>query len=252
MPQWPRKGGDLVDSVNRADGHERVGFRGFRAVERPSVEVVHRLAAYAPPDLSDAMHGGYTLDPKIRPLYPFPGRIAGPAVTVAVPRGAFNIIKFGMQQTREGDVLVINAWGLGTFAVWGGNVSRGMKRRGVLGVIIDGAARDPGEAEAIEFPVFARSQATATPPLEGPGEVNVPVACGNVVVHPGDIIVADANGIVAVPPAASEWVLRQVADLKQRHARIQPVLERGDITNIDIITAALIKEGFMIDGRLGD
>jgi len=218
-------------------------------VKRPSADLVRRLAAYAPPDLSDAMNGGYTLDPSIRPLYPFRGRIAGPAVTVAVPRGAFNVIKFGMQQTREGDVMVINAWGLNTFAVWGGNVSRGMKRRGVAGVIIDGAARDPEEAESIEFPVFARSQATATPPLEGPGEVNVPVACGNVVIHPGDIIVADANGIVSIPPAAAEWVLQQVADLKQRHARIQPVLERGEVTSIDTITETLVKQGFVIDGR---
>ena len=236
-------------SIHARDGKEHLGFRGFRTVERPSVDLVRRLAAYAPPDLSDAMNGGYTLDPSIGPLYPFRGRIAGPAVTVAVPRGAFNVIKFGMQQTREGDVMVINAWGLNTFAVWGGNVSRGMKRRGVAGVIIDGAARDPEEAESIEFPVFARSQATATPPLEGPGEVNVPVACGHVVIHPGDIIVADANGIVSIPPASAEWVLQQVADLKQRHARIQPVLERGEVTSIDTITESLVKQGFVIDGR---
>jgi len=236
-------------SIHARDGKEHLGFRGFRTVERPSADLVRRLAAYAPPDLSDAMNGGYTLDPSIGPLYAFRGRIAGPAVTVAVPRGAFNVIKFGMQQTREGDVMVINAWGLNTFAVWGGNVSRGMKRRGVAGVIIDGAARDPEEAESIEFPVFARSQATATPPLEGPGEVNVPVACGHVVIHPGDIIVADANGIVSIPPASAEWVLQQVADLKQRHARIQPVLERGEVTSIDTITEALVKQGFVIDGR---
>jgi 4-hydroxy-4-methyl-2-oxoglutarate aldolase len=238
-------------SIHDRDGREQLGFRGFRTVERPSADLVRRLASYAPPDLSDAMNGGYTLDPSIGPLYSFRGRIAGPAVTVAVPRGAFNVIKFGMQQTREGDVMVINAWGLNTFAVWGGNVSRGMKRRGVAGVIIDGAARDPEEAESIEFPVFARSQATATPPLEGPGEVNVPVACGHVVIHPGDIIVADANGIVSIPPASAEWVLQQVADLKQRHARIQPILERGEVTSIDTITEALVKQGFMIDGRSG-
>ena len=241
-----------MDSINRMDGRERVGFRGFRTVKRPSADLVRRLVAYAPPDLSDAMNGGYTLDPRIRPLYPFQGRIAGPAVTVAVPRGAFNIIKFAMQQTREGDVLVVNAWGLDTIAVWGGNVSRGMKRRRVAGVIIDGAARDPEEAAAVGFPVFARSQATATPPLEGPGEVNVPVACGNVVVNPGDIIVADANGIVIVPPMAAEWVLQQVADLKQRHAKIQPVLERGDVTSIDVIMEGLIKQGFVIDGHAAE
>ena len=60
---------------------------------------------------------------------------------------------------------------------------------------------------------------------------------------------ADANGIVSIPPASAEWVLQQVADLKQRHARIQPVLERGEVTSIDTITEALVKQGFVIDGR---
>jgi regulator of RNase E activity RraA len=195
------------------------------------------------------MNGAQTIDPRIRPLYPLPQRIAGPAITVAVPRGAFNIIKFGMQQTQPGDVMVVNAWGISAYAVWGGNVSKGMRHRGVAGVIIDGAARDPEEAEAVGFPVFARAQATATPPLDGPGEVNLPVACGGVVVNPGDIIVADTNGIVVVPPAAAAWVLRQVADLKHRHAKAQAVLERGEVTAIDAIVDSLRKQGFAIDGE---
>lgn len=238
-----------MDSGNHTPAVEHVGFRGIRTIPRPSPDLVHRLAEYAPPDLSDAMNGAHTLDPRIRPLYAFRRRIAGPAVTVAVPRGAFNIIKFGMQQTQPGDIMVINAWGISTFAIWGGNVSKGMQRRGVAAVVIDGAARDPEEAEAVGFPVFARAQATATPPLDGPGEVNVPVACGGVVVNPGDIMVADANGIVAVPPAAAAWVLRQVADLKQRHAKIQAVLERGEVTGIDAIVDSLGKQGFAIDGE---
>jgi regulator of RNase E activity RraA len=163
-----------------------------------------------------------------------------------VPRGAFNVIKFGMQQTQPGDVMVVNAWGIDAFAVWGGNVSKGMQRRGIAGVVIDGAARDPEEAEAVDFPVFARHQATATPPLDGPGEVNVPVACGGVVVHPGDIVVADTNGIVVIPPDAAEWVLRQAEGLKERHARVQPVLERGEVTAIDGIVDSLRTQGFAI------
>ncbi len=77
-----------------------VGFRGFTVVPRASPDVIRRLAAYAPPDLSDVMNGSYTVSPAIHPLYPLAGRIAGPAVTVAVPRGAFNVIKFAMEQTR--------------------------------------------------------------------------------------------------------------------------------------------------------
>lgn len=152
-----------------------------------------------------------------------------------------------MEQTQPGDVLVVNAWGLKTFAVWGGNVSKGMQRRRIAGVIIDGAARDPEEAQGVGFPVFARAQATASPPLDGPGEVNVPVACGSIVVRPGDIIVADTNGVVVVPYDAGEWVLQQVADLKAKHAKIQPVLERGDVTNIAAIIEGLRGQGFAVD-----
>ncbi|MGH2406322.1 MAG: RraA family protein [bacterium] len=224
-----------------------IGFRGFTEVPRPPVDIVRRLAEYAPPDLSDVMRGAYTLDPAIRPIWPFAGRIAGPAVTVTVPQGSLNPIKFAMQQTRPGDIMVVNARGNTAFAVWGGNVSKGMKRRGALGVIIDGAGRDPEEAQAAGFPIFARAQATASPPYEGPGEVNVPVACGGVVIRPGDIIVADLNGVVAVPQDAAEWVLQQAVELRRRFAAIQPVLERGEVTNIANITQGLEQQGFVID-----
>lgn len=230
---------------------EAIGFRGFTEIVRPPPDLVRRLADYAPPDLSDVMRGTHTLDPAIRPLYPFTGRIAGPAVTVAVPQGSLNPIKFAMSLTRSGDVLVVNARSIQAFAVWGGNVSKGMRHRGVAGVVIDGAARDPDEAQAVGFPVFARAQATAGPPTEGPGEVNVPVACGGVVVHPGDIIVADTNGIVAVPQEAAVWVLAQVGDLRTRFAAIQPLLERGEVTGIDALTARLRRQGFLIDGTTG-
>ncbi len=228
-----------------------IGFRGFTEVVRPPADIVRRLAEYAPPDLSDVMRGAYTLDPAIRLIWPFAGRIAGPAVTVTVPQGSLNPIKFAMQQTRPGDIMVVNARGIASFAVWGGNVSKGMKRRGTLGVVIDGAGRDPEEAQAVDFPIFARAQATASPPYDGPGEVNVPVACGGVVVSPGDIIVADQNGIVAVPQNAAEWVLEQVAELRSRFAAIQPILEKGEVTSIAAITQGLAERGFAIDGRTG-
>lgn len=79
-----------------------LGFRGFTAVSRPAADLVARLADYPPPDLSDVTKGAYTLDPAIRPLWPFVGRIAGPAVTVVVPQGSLNPIKFAMEQVRPG------------------------------------------------------------------------------------------------------------------------------------------------------
>jgi regulator of RNase E activity RraA len=224
-----------------------LGARGFTQIARPSTDLIRRLAAYAPPDLSDVTRGAYTLDPAIRPIWPFAGRIAGPAVTVVVPQGSLNPIKFAMAQTRPGDVMVVNARGVGAYAVWGGNVSKGMKRRGVLGVIIDGAGRDPEEAQAVDFPIFARWQATGSPPYDGPGEINVPIACGGVVVRPGDIVVADVNGVVCVPQDAAEWVAREAAELRARFDRIQPILERGEVTGIDAIIKGFQAQGFAID-----
>lgn len=227
-----------------------IGTRAYTAVPRPAADVVKRLGEYPPPDLSDVTRGVYTLDPAIHPLWPFTGRIAGPAVTVVVPHGSLNPIKFAMEQVRPGDVMVVNARGISAYAMWGGNVSKGMKHRGCAGVIIDGAARDPEEAQAVGFPVFSRTQATSAPPNDGPGEINVPVACGGVVVRPGDIIVADRNGVIAIPQEAAEWVLAQVADLKARFAKIQPVLERGEVTSIAAITDGLRRQGFAIDGQV--
>jgi 4-hydroxy-4-methyl-2-oxoglutarate aldolase len=226
--------------------HTDVGFRAFTAIERPDADLVRRLAAYAPPDLSDAMYGGYTMDPAIRPLYGFARRVAGPAITAAVPRGANDVVRFAITQAARGDILVVNAWGQRSFAVCGGNLTRIMQRRGVAGAVIDGPARDPEEAEELEFAIFTRGQATAAPPLEGTGEVNVPVACGGIVVNPGDIIVADPNGIVAVPRRSAEWVLKRAGELHERAAKLQPVRERGQVPNIEAVVDAMKGRGLVV------
>ncbi len=223
-----------------------VGFRAFTGIERPHQDLVQHLAAYAPPDLSDAMNGGYTLTPEIRPLYAFAQRIAGPATTVSVPRGANDVVRFAIDQAMPGDVLVINAWGQQSFAVCGGNLTRIMQRRGLAGAVIDGTARDPEEAADLEFAIFARGQATVAPPLEGTGEVNVPVACGGAVVNAGDIIVADANGIVVVPQHSAHWVLERAAELHERQVTLQPIRERGEVPNIAAVLDAMKRRGFVM------
>ncbi len=227
-------------------GQVGVGFRAFTGIERPDQELVRRLSAYAPPDLSDAMNGGYTVTPEIQPLSASTRRVAGPAITVAVPRGANDVVRFAIDQALPGDVLVINAWGQRSFAVCGGNLARIMQRRGLAGAVIDGTARDPGEAAELEFAIFARGQATVAPPLEGTGEVNVPVACGGAVVNAGDIIVADANGIVVVPQHSAHWVLERVAELHERQDKLQPIRERGEVPNIAPVVDAMKRRGFVV------
>jgi regulator of RNase E activity RraA len=148
-----------------------------------------------------------------------------------------------MEQTQAGDVLVINARGVLNGALVGGNVCRGLVHRGLAGLIADGAVRDASEIQQDGLPTFARGITTVMGPIDGPGEVNVPIACGGVVVNPGDIVVADEDGIVVVRPSEAEEVLAETAKLEASHEAVQPILLRGEVTNIAKIERALREQG---------
>ena len=220
-----------------------VGFRVYRGCARPDPSLIARFAAFHSADLSDAMNRAGTMDRGILPVFtPIP-RIVGPAVTVSAPTGAFKIVKIGMEQTQRGDVLVVNARGVVNGALIGGNVARGLLHRGLAAFISDGAVRDGSEIREDGLPTFARGVTTVMGPIDGPGEVNVPIACGGVVVNPGDIIVADEDGIVAIHPDEAEEILKATAELVASHDAIQPVLLRGEVTNIANIEKSLREQG---------
>lgn len=219
------------------------GFRVYTKVERPDKELVQRFAAHNSADLSDALFKGSTMSGEIKQVYQPMKQVVGTAITVSLPTGALTMLKEAVQQTQPGDVLVVNAYGNPTTAIIGANICRGMLHRGVVGMIVDGAIRDVSDMQADGFPMLARSIATGAGAADGPGEVNVPIACGSIVVHPGDIIVADADGIVAIRPADAEDVLERVAKLEAGFAAIQPVLLRGEVTNIENIEKKLREDG---------
>jgi regulator of RNase E activity RraA len=224
-----------------------IGFRVVTEIQRPPAELSALVGAHRSCDLSDAMNRAGTMV-GIRPVYLPVRAVAGPAVTVSVPAGGINMVKLGIEQARPGDVLVVSAQGDSTYALMGGNISIGMQARGLAAFIVDGAVRDVSELRELDFPTFARSVATAAADLGGPrGEVNVPIACGGVVVNPGDIVVADEDGIVVVPPGHAETVAAAADALHQAHARAREVLRTGAVTAIDAITAAYREQGLTFD-----
>jgi 4-hydroxy-4-methyl-2-oxoglutarate aldolase len=220
-----------------------VGFRMATHIERPEVGLVDQFVGLHSCDISDVANRAGTMV-GIRPVYvPIPAAV-GVAVTVSIPAGGVNLVKLAMEQTLPGDVLVVSARGDTTCAVWGGNLTRGLRSRGVRGLIIDGAVRDVTEIRADGFPVFARGVATAIGPVDASaGEINVPIACGGVVVNPGDIIVADEDGIAVVSPASSVEVLDGVRRLMAQHDSVQQILLRGEVTHIAEITAGFMSAG---------
>jgi 4-hydroxy-4-methyl-2-oxoglutarate aldolase len=214
-----------------------VGHRVIRSISRPEAEFVEHLGACFSADLADAMKKSGAVSREIKPLYhPMP-RIAGPAVTASLPTSAFSMAKIAMDQCQAGDVLVLNAYGDINHALLGGHIGHALKVRGLAGVIVDGAVRDVTDLQQEGLPIFARGTAVIVGGHEGPGEVNVPIACGGVVVNPGDIIVADEDGIVVVPRDEAEHVLEAVRALKQNHDAADVVYGRGMFPGIDKLEA---------------
>ena len=186
-----------------------LGLRIYRSIERPDAADIARLAAAGPCEISDVARGAGTADGAIRQLYAPMPVIAGPAITVDLTPGDGMLLRAAIDVAQPGDVIVVNAHGDVTRAILGGFIAMHMVHRGVRALIVDGAVRDITEFQELGLPVMARGITPRSGTTAGGwGEVNVPIACGGVVVHPGDAVIGDHEGLVVVP---RRWV-RMVAD----------------------------------------
>jgi 4-hydroxy-4-methyl-2-oxoglutarate aldolase len=178
------------------------------SIDRPSPETVARFAKLAPTALADFLELESVMRHAIRPLWPGTARIAGPAFTVRTARHDNLMLHAAIYRAEPGDVIVVEA-GDEEMAVAGGNVCAVAQRHGVAGFVVDGVVRDVAEARANGFPLFARGISPIPAGKEGPGEINGRISCGGVTVNPGDVVVADEEGIVVVPRGRAEEVLRK-------------------------------------------
>jgi regulator of RNase E activity RraA len=162
------------------------------------------------------------MDPGIQMRTGLP--LCGPAVTV-MTRPADNLmIHKAMEIAAPGDVIVVNTSGNTTSAVFGELMGNSAVAARLGGVVIDGAIRDVAGLAALGLPAFSRTVSAGGCDKDGPGEINVPIACGNTVVAPGDIVVGDEDGIAVVPLGEAEDVLALVQALMQREvARIAEI-----------------------------
>jgi regulator of RNase E activity RraA len=189
--------------------------------------------------LSDNMHrniGTVGLHP-----YHRPGKttMAGTAVTARSRAGDNLTYLRALEFCRPGDVLVIDAGGDLNNAGVGGILSFYAASIGVVGVVIDGALRDVAEIRERDFPVYARGVTHRGPYKDGPGEINVPISVGGMVVNPGDIVVGDQDGLLAIPqPGIEELIEKARAHLEAEAKTIQAMKEgRWDRSFIDALEA---------------
>ncbi|MBP2414665.1 regulator of RNase E activity RraA [Arthrobacter stackebrandtii] len=163
----------------------------------------------SPTDVADQVARSQVLSPALHPLWSG-ARLSGPAYTVRCAPGDNLMLHAAIHRAPAGSVLVVDG-GDASHAVAGGNVCAVAHRRGIAGMVIDGAIRDVSEIRGLGFPVFARAVVPKPGVKAVPLPLQEPVTCGGVLVYPGDFIVADEEGIVAVPAADVGAVMDAVA-----------------------------------------
>jgi RraA family protein len=214
-------------------------IRKVPSAPQADAKVIAALREIPVAALSDNMHrniGTVGLHP-----YHRPGKqtMAGTAVT-ARSRGGDNLTYLrALEFCRPGDVLVIDAGGDLNNAVVGGILSFYAASAGLAGVVIDGALRDVAEIRERDFPVYARGVTHRGPYKDGPGEINVPVSVGGMVVNPGDVVVGDQDGLLAIPQQGIEELIEKaIAHLQAEARTIQAMKEgRWDRSFIDALEA---------------
>lgn len=146
-------------------------------------------------------------------------RIAGPAVTASSAPADNLMMHRSLFLARKGDVLVVQTAGVG--AQWGDIAALYAKHNGLEGVVVDGYVRDSDALESMRFPAWSTLIGPSSPDKKGHGTANAPIVCDGVLVEPGDLVVADGDGVVVIPRAEAAEV---VARAKQRMAREQELL----------------------------
>lgn len=172
-----------------------------------------------------------------------PGRMAGTAVTLALPGQDSTLLHHIVQFLRPGDILVIDRLGDDRHACLGGGVACAIKATGCAGVVIDGPATDKSEILHYELPVWCRGVAPITTRLHDVGgSFNVDICCGGAVVHPGDLVVADESGVLALPVAEAEadidWALGKQAAEPEGHKQLQAGVRLGERSGASAMVTA--------------
>jgi 4-hydroxy-4-methyl-2-oxoglutarate aldolase len=217
-----------------------LGFRVLPAPPRLDAALLDCFRGLASSNLADAMGRFNFMDAGVRSRSGFP--ICGLAVTVNARPADNLMIHKALQVATPGDVVVVNTCGNTTSAVFGELMCTTAAAAMLGGIVVDGAIRDVDGIRALGFPAYSRTVCAGGCDKDGPGEVNVPIACGGVVVSPGDIVVGDDDGVVVVPRGDAEEVLGLVRTLMERERKRIAEINAGALFRPDV-DEALRKRG---------
>ena len=217
---------------------------------------IHPMPAQLPADLLEKLakvetatvghwrHWGF-MDRGIQPLLKSK-RVAGTAVTLAIPGPDSTLLHHALGLLRPGDILVVDRLGDDRHACWGGGVTVAAKAAGAVAGIVDGPCTDQLEIEQSDFPLWCRGLAPITTRLYNLGGIlNGVIACGGVPVQPGDAILADESGVLVLPPDEVDAVATAAIERQERgeanQERVRGGAKLGDLSGASRMVAEALK-----------
>lgn len=224
-----------------------VGKRIYLKRELPDPEIVEQFKSIPASNTADVMARNCAMNPRIKLVSsPKAQMAAGPAFTVKARAGDNLALHAALNFCGEGDFIVVSNEEDDTRALMGEiMMAYLMCTKKVAGIVLDGPIRDIDEIGKWDFPVYCTGTTPGGPYKDGPGEINVPISCGGVSVNPGDIILADPDGVIVIPRRDAEVVLE---DAKKFMAQDAPKLiaARNGTSNRAWVNKSLEEKGFEI------
>lgn len=199
-----------------------------RNIERPDAALIRKLGEFGVATVHEGQGRKGLMLPYMRPIYPS-ARVAGPAVTAYCHAGDNLMIHAAIEVCRPGDVMVVTTQSESSDGMFGELLATSFKAHGIAGIVIDAGVRDVADLTSMQFPAFSKAISSQGTVKETAGSVNIDVVCAGAVVHPGDVIVADVDGVVVVERREVAEVVRLCEERLAKEAKNRERLRAGEL-----------------------
>lgn len=206
-----------------------IGFRVLERSRKVSPSIVEAYRKVVTPHVSDNLNRVFAAGSHLKSYYTNESKLVGAALTVKTRPGDNLMVHKAIDMAEPGDVLVVDAGGDETNAIFGEIMLKLSRKQEIAGCVINGAIRDSAAFIKSDFPLYAKSVTHRGPYKDGPGEINVPISIGGMVIQPGDLILGDEDGVVSVPYDLAEDILKRVRIQEEKETDTFKAIEVGNI-----------------------